>query len=101
MASQDTINYAQDEEEKARIIQHEIEKDQSDVADLQKDINAKNQIIASQQQKMQQHMKDAQRLREQAEQEMRHEQDELMREQQKGRDSLAQKTAKGMARGFF
>ncbi len=46
MSSQDTMNNAQSEEESAKVIQGEIDKAQADIAELQNDINDKNQVIS-------------------------------------------------------
>lgn len=106
MASQDTLKYAQSEEEKAKSLQREIEKEQMRIKalqgnpDTQDDIAAKEQIIASYQEKQRQHMEQAQRLRQKAEQE---EQEELREQKQrKDGDSLMKKGVKeAIRRGLF
>jgi peptidoglycan hydrolase CwlO-like protein len=69
---------------------------------MQKDINSKMDIIADLQQKLQEHMKNAQDLRQKAMDEQQAEQDELMREQRENQDSLMKRGAKEVAkRGLF
>src|SRR5690606_20288372 len=100
MSSQDTTSMAMSEEEDAKVLQHEIDKEQADIAALQKDINSKSQVISGLQAKEQQHMHDAQRLRQQAMDEQKREQEEQAREQQEGGDDLMKKAVKESTGGF-
>ena len=86
MSSQDTLNSAQSEEENARILQTEIDKEQADIQALQKDINQKSDVITGLQQRMQAHLSSAQNLREKAVGEQKIEQEEQLREQQKANE---------------
>lgn len=95
MSSQDTMNYAGDEEERAKAFQKEIERYQADVRALQNDIDEKNRLISDLREKEQQHLRDAQRLRMQASEEQRHEEQERLRHEQEGsKESLMKKAAK-------
>lgn len=102
MTSQDTLNNAQSEEEKAKVIQAEIDKEQSDIIALQKDINQKNAVISGLQPKLQEHLKNAQNLRQKAVQEQKEEQEEQIRQEEIGRDNLKRQAAKErIKRGIF
>jgi membrane protein involved in colicin uptake len=102
MSSQDTMNYAQSEEESAKIIQDEITKRQATIAELQKDMNNENQMINGLESKRKQHINDAARLHQQAEQERKQEEEERRREAEKNNDGFVEKTAKDAARaGLF
>jgi hypothetical protein len=112
------MNSAQNEENKAKVLQNEIQKEQASVSSLQhdmsnedepdkieslqKDIDSKNQIISSLQQKYEEHMKAADRLRQQASGERQSEQQEQLRHEKENQDSLMKKGAKeAISRGFF
>jgi plasmid maintenance system antidote protein VapI len=111
MSSQDTLNSAIDEEERAKALQREIEKEkarinilqrqlesttQDMVARLQSNIDESTSIIASLQQKYDMHMKDAERLRQQAADEYRA---ELATQKGKGKkESMAKKAAMSFIR---
>jgi len=102
MSSQDTLKYAEDEEARASDIQNQIQREQADINALQKDINSKADVITGLQSNYQQHMNDAQRLREKAIQEQRQEQEEQMREQRDREESFKEKVAKeSVSRGLF
>ena len=102
MASQDTLHYAESEEESARVLQHEIEGKQAAVESLQRDINEKMQLVEDLQRKQRVHTDAAGRLRQQAAQEQKNEQDELARQQANDKDSLLKRSAKEAAKhGFF
>ena len=102
MPSQDTLQYAEHEEESARVFQREIEDEQADIDSLQRDIDSKRQTIAGLRQKQEQHTRDAQRLREKAVEEQKQEQQEELRRQQEEKDSLLKRGAKeAVKRSFF
>lgn len=118
MSSDDTLHYAQSEEESAKAVQHEIEKERADIAALQKDMNSKtdpadinalekdinsrSDIASSLQQKYEQHVKDGQRLRQEYMQERQQEQEEQLRQQQEGKKSIMKEGAKdAISRGLF
>ena len=113
MSSQDTLKYAESEEQSAKNLQSQIDsllaknaalqKDMGGDNDaaLQKDIDSNNDLIAGYQQKVQQHTNDAQRLRQQAVEEQKQEQEELLHEQEKGKDSLAKNAAQEIVRNSF
>jgi peptidoglycan hydrolase CwlO-like protein len=89
------MNYALDEEEKARVFQKEAEKYEMDVRDLQNEMNEKNRLIADVREREQQHRDEAKRLREQSNQEKRDEEEErARRERENSKESLMKKAAK-------
>ncbi len=102
MSSQDTLNSAQSEEENARILQTEIDKEQADIQALQKDINQKSDVISGLQQKLQAHLSSAQNLREKAVEEQKIEQEEQLREQQKANEQgIAGAAKQGVMNNLF
>ena len=103
MASQDTLQAIRDEEERAKTFQSEIAKEQLRLDSLQEpaDRESKQQIIASLEQKLQQHTSNIDRLRQQASEEQKQEQAELI-EQQRQSDSSLKKTAERVVKsGLF
>ncbi len=97
MSSQDTLAYAQSEDEKASELQHEIAKEQAGIEALQKDINNKSEVIRGLQVKQQEHTKEAQRLHQQATAEQKHEQEEQLRQRQNDK-SFMEKAVREAAR---
>lgn len=108
MSSTDTMRYAESEEDSAKAIQQEIDRQLVKISELQKDIknniasqgdvDREQQILNGLQQKHHEHTADAQRLRQKAADEQKQEQQEELRKQQSG-DGLGKKVAKGIARG--
>ncbi len=100
MSSQDTMGYAEQEEESAKVFRQDIDKYRSEIQALQSSIDEKNRLIADLEMKERQHLNDAQRLREQAADEQRQEeQDRIRHEQEASKEGLAKRAAKNVTIG--
>lgn len=102
MSSQDTLAMAQAEEEKARVIQSQMNGNQADMDALQKSIQEKAAVNSGLDERFQEATKNAQNLRQKYLEEQQHEQQEQLKEQEKANEqTLAQKAGQGIVNNLF